>query len=314
MNSAELEALLRDDSQANDSEFLTTVWEPKDSILELVERIERKGGTRCKVKLETARSPAAQVYAEGDGLPAALVATTRDGYLDWIDIRCVIEETGHAMRAAGAQNEGFEIEDPDYLLRIANAQIAAAMAEQYQAQLEYQVSSTNAYPQAAQLSRVTNPSLVSWEVDASGGAIDADLLTDLVVGGRGSPNGCRPELVTVSDGQFAVALKLATDQIAHNLAPGGQSAVMLTAAGLYVSGVPVIPVDYQTDTIAFGWTGISTRRIRVVPHSLGAGGYDVLNLGPGEQDRPLRLQISASGAIYAVNSHEQGRLYDLAAS
>jgi hypothetical protein len=61
VNTTDLENLLRDDSQANDSEFHSTVYESQDSIMEIIEPIDRKGGTRCKVKLETARSPAAQI-------------------------------------------------------------------------------------------------------------------------------------------------------------------------------------------------------------------------------------------------------------
>lgn len=313
---ADISAQLRAESQSNDSQFYSTVYGYPDSITEILERRPgRVGGERCAISLETAID-AANTYAEGDPLPASIEGTKVKGYLDWIFVEGVIQMTGHALMAAGPGLELFEVPDPDMLIRRVQSAIRKVVTEQAQAQVEYQVSASNAFPQAGQLSRVTYESLKSWVVNGGGNAVDADEMVDLCFGGRGAPYGCKPEVVVAPNNQHVRLLKLANDSLTNTktVGTGGGSGLLLSGSDVMVGDVPVIKADTETTTIMLGLSGVRGRLSwEVIIHSLSPAGYDVLDLGAGENRSPIRSWVGTAFAVPCKQPNEQGLLYNLLA-
>jgi len=307
---ADIRDQLRSESQINDGEFWSVVYEPEDSITSIMEVGERKGGEKAAITLELAIDEA-DTYDENDPLPAPIEGTEDKGFLDYIDIWCMARLTGHAQRAAGPSFSQLEVPDPDKLMRRLRMATRKKVSEQGIAQVEYQVSPTNAFPQAGELSRVANPLLVSWSVAGGGDAVDADELVNLVEGGAGEPYGCKPDVVICANNQRTRCIKLAKDDIRHDLSDGNTTLV-LAGSSVMIGTTPVKKIDDMTNTIMLALSGVRDGSAwELIPHSLGEGGYDVLDLGPGEGENPLRVLVSTSFAIANRQPQRQGILSGL---
>jgi len=192
--------------------------------------------------------------------------------------------------------------------------LRAVVSQQGIAQLEFQVSPTNAFPQAGQLNRAVFTALQSWSVNGGGIAITQPTVVNLAFGGNGAPFGTRLEVIIAPSNQHLRALNLA-NAIMANQALVGQTGpdrtLLLSGTDVVVGSIPIIPVDDMTTTIMIGLSGVRGRlNWEVINHSLSPAGYDVLDLGPGENRNPLRMWIGTSFAIASKAPNQDALLWN----
>lgn len=293
------------------SAFYTAVFEYGLGIIELLSDMGYQAGEDAMVEIEADLGDA-EVYVEGQAMPAPIESTTRNAKFTYKHFRGVARMSGHERRAAGDQGQGLRVSESlsERKVNRAIAAIKYLMATTFDDAatygLEGQISAgTYAY---GDQSRTTYTKLKAYELNASSAAISTALLNKFDALSRDDPYGAMFDAVITSATQYHKWAELVSGKAALPQIGGGMN---LFATGLTLGSAPVFMLPNLTSSIVLGMTGVFQGKWGFIWNESNPGRYHVLDLGAANSDTPLNLQISTAGAMVHTNPNEQGKLYGL---
>jgi len=320
-----ISAMLSEDAATERGAFFTAVFSYGMGIVELL----KDGGYKpagpdqtVRVPIETDIDGAVQEYAEGDGLPAWIEPEYAMAQFSVKAFRGVIRQTGHERRALGQSGEaGIAPDMVNAKLRAVINRIKYLIATTYDDDAVYGIQDLiDSSAAFGGLSRTTYSKLVSYLLNASSAGISTSILNNWWHRGMNDPYGCAFDLVLMSTTQASRLAELGSQKIdtTPSDATGGLN---LVVTNLMVGTAPVVIVPNLATSIVLGLTGARRR----APGDADGGGdawqvwwsepnpgrFHVLDLGAGEADNPMRLQISTSLAVGCTVPQRQGKIYGL---
>jgi hypothetical protein len=319
-------AVLTNDASTDQSAFYTAVFKYGKGLIQLLndDGFKPTGASgKIQVPLEVDTGDA-ETYNEGQSLPAFLEGTYGIPAWDVKHFRAVIRMTGHERRALGTAGEaGLMPGLVDAKIRRAVARIEYLMATTYDDAAAYGIQHMiDATQDFGGLSRTTYTRLRSYVLNANSAYISTSLLNRFHYLSQNDPHGAAYDLVLIPAAQAAFMAELGSQLLALPSADLG-GGLNLVPTSLRVGSAPVVLVPNLTNTIVLGLTGarLRTSGETSASHAWGwtwcepnPGRFHVLDLGAGEQDNPMRVQISTAGAMTCNQPHTQGKLYGLSAT
>ena len=310
---ADLANRINEDAELANSQFLTVVGEYGMGCVELMNDIGYRPGAALKLEVEVDRD-AAEQYDENDQLPDPLESDY--GRPEWAykDFRAVVRESGRERRERGLGDAGLSIPDPDRKLQVAARAIAYQIAVYFDGtsdgQIQGLIDSSTAF---GGLSRTTYSKLASYEVSASNASVSIALISKLLTMMRDDPYFGMPEVVLASATQLNVMKgSVAGGKLELDFTRGPAT---LTPSGIDAEpGVPVMMLPNLTNTVLLALSGVSDGSWIMAWNEPNPGRYHVLDLGAGESDTPLRLQLSTALAIGCKQPQRQGKMTTLSTS
>lgn len=302
---------LSNDAQFHGSAFMTAVFDYGVGIIGELTDWGYMPGQNLKIELEADRDDA-EVYTEGQALPAPLESTYINASFAYKHFRAVIRESGHERRARGPADQGTRIADPTRKQKRAVAAIAYLIATTFDDAaiygLEGQISA-GTYNFGDQ-SRTTYERLKAYELNASSAAISTALLNKFNYLAMEDPYGAMFDFVVTSTTQGHKWAELGSGKLALNTANG---ALNLMPTDLMLGAAPVYILPNLTTSIVLGMTGVKdgSGRWGYAWNEANPGRYHVLDLGAANSDTPMNLQISTALAMAHENPNQQAKLYGL---
>lgn len=307
---ADIANRLSDDSQYARGMFATAVFEYGMGVVELLDDWGYRPGANAYIEIE-ADLDAAEVYTEGDPMPAPIESTYLEAAFAYKAFRGVIRESGHERRSRGPNDEGTRIKDPERKMKRAMAAIVYLIAKTFDDAQTYGIEgqvSAGTYAYGDQ-SRTTYTKLKAYELNASSAAISTSLLNKWVNLGKDDPYGAQFDYVLGSATQVNKINELMSGKLAAPDISGRPAA--LTPSDVRIDGAPLLLVPNLTSTILIGLTGVNTGNWGKIWNEANPGRYHVLDLGAANSDTPMNLQISTSLCIAHDNPNKQSKLYGL---
>lgn len=320
-----ISAVLSADAATEKGAFYTAVFSYGMGLVELLS----DGGYKpagpdatVRVPLETDIGGAAEIYSEGDGLPAWIEPEYAVAQFSVQSLRAVIRMTGHERRALGESGEaGLMADMQNAKVRAAIDRIKYLIATTYDDAaaygIQYLIDSTQNF---GGLSRTTYSKLVSYVLNASSAAISTSLANNFYHRSQNDPYGCAFDLCLTSTVQASKMAELGSGKLAF-ATPDQPGGLNLVVTDLRIGTAPVVILPNLTTSIILGLTGA---RMRAPGDASGGGSswkvwwaepnpgrFHVLDLGAGEADNPMRVQISTALAVGTTQPQRQGKLYGL---
>ena len=240
-----------------------------------------------------------------------------------MQFRAVIRMTGTERRALGEGGEAGLMSDLQTAkLRAAIDRIKYLIATTYDDDAVYGIQdlidTTAAF---GGLSRTTYSKLVSYALNGAYAAVSSAILNNFWHRSRNDPYGCAFDLCLVSPTQASRIAEVNSQKVAFAAAEGANN---LVVTDLRIGTAPVAIMPNLETGGVYGLTGARMR----APGDAGGGGpawglwwaepspgrFHVLDLGAGEADNPMRLQISTALAVGTTQPQRQGKIYHLTAA
>jgi len=308
------------------SAFHTAVFSYGMGVVELVDDWGYKAkGPDEKLHLEIeADLDAAEVYIEGQAMPAPIESTDLEVAFTPKAFRGVVRESGHERRARGSLDQGARFPDAQRKVKRAIAAIKNKIAKTLDDAATYgmqgQVSQTTNY---GDQSRTTYSKFKPYKLDASSADVSTALLNKWWALGMDDPYGANPDVVLISATQFQKIAELGSGKLSvPDAQPIGGFNLVPTALRVGTAPVMVMP-NISTSTL-FGLTGATaraqglsqdantgSRTWGITWHEENPGRFAVLDLGANNTDTPMNIQISTDLTLAHTNPNEQTYLTGL---
>ena len=312
---SDIRTRLKEDSQMNRGAFYSAVYDRAPlGVLRFFADWGYMAGEECRLEIETALG-AAETFTEGQAHGAAIESILRKPAFEWTNFRGMIRRTGDERRALGPSDEGANLPDVERKTRRAGVAIHNLMETEAVSQVEEICDGDENF---GDVSRVANPTLLPFEVDASGAdlAVEAEsslLLNRWLHEGVDAPYGTDYDLIVVSPLQGGRLGAHGSNKAVVNLSQGGE--FFATPIRTYLGKSPVVDVPGLTTTIMLGLSGVGGGvKWGWIWHEFNPGRFHVLDMGAEGQDNVLNVQISTSGRVGCNSPNTQGDLYGLATS
>lgn len=299
------------DTRVNKGAFYTAVFDYGAGIIEVVKDGGYQAGTAAKIELEADLS-AAEVYIEGQNLPAPVESTWIVPSFAFKHIRSICRMSGHERRALGSAEQGAA--NPSRVeMKVERAMFAIRdlMAQTFDDAASYGLEGIiDATSDFGDTSRATYTKLASYELSAAGAAISTALLNKLYTLSQDTPYGAQPDLCLVSATQAHKWAELVSGKLALPEAKNAPSG-SLVPSGLYLGTAPVMILPNLTNSVVLALTGVQKGDWQFIWNEENPGRFHILDLGAANADTPLNLQISTSGALVCVSPQRQAKLTTL---
>ena len=318
--------LSADQEQVNKgSAFYTAVYLYGMGVIQIMDDWAYQAGDAAIVQIETDLSAggSAQVYSEGDGMPAPIETTTRNAKFAFKAIRGVIRESGHERRMRGQGDLGLVVKDPQRKIKRATAAMKDLIAKTFDDSaaygLEGQISaSTNFGDQV----RTTYTALKAYSLAAASSNPTTALLNKFVQLGHDTPYGVAADIAIgpatqahkmgeLGSGKLAIgSASEAGELVVTNLSVGTAPLYILpnvsTSKIFLLTGATMRPKELSTDMVSG-----SEKTWGVVWNEPNPGRFHVLDLGANNADIPVNIQLSTSLAMVHTNPNQQAVLTGL---
>jgi hypothetical protein len=323
-----ISAVLSADAATEKGAFYTAVFSYGMGLVEILRDMGYKPAgpdQTVRVPLQTDIVGSAEVYSEGDGLPAWVEPEYAVAQFSVKAFRSVIRMTGNERRALGEGGEAGLMSDLQQAkLKAAIDRIKYLIATTYDDDAAYGIQDLiDNSATFGGLSRTTYDKLVSYCLTGSYAAVSTALLNYFWHRSQNDPYGCAFDLILASTTQASRIAEVYSGKVTATSpdAPGGLNFV---TTDMRVGTAPIVVVPNLVTSVIFGLTGA---RVRAQGDAMGGGSvwglwwaepspgrFHVLDLGAGEGDNPMRLQISTALAVGNTQPQRQGKLYALTAA
>jgi len=269
-----------------------------------------EGGSGVKITAVVAGNDSAEVYTEGQSLPARGNLTTIGVTFGYKHFRVVIGETGHARKAqlgGGLLHGDPDLEVDGALKKLRDLITRTYLTDSVSYSILGIIDDTVNYGDA---SRSTYTALKSYKLNASSAAISTTIMNKAYNRSRERPYGANVQLWVASPTQTGKYADVVSGKVAPTTAVGAE----LIPRSIEVGGNPWLPVPDLLTSVVLGLTDID-ESWGVKMHedgNLGGGKGSGINVKyMGAQDDSDTIQLSTSLGIYCSQPQKQVKIYGL---
>lgn len=295
------------------SQMVSVVYDKTNSLIgRIIPMRGYKAGTQVTIKLNSAANSSAEVYTEGQSMPAVGQQTVITANFSFKHFRILIGETLHARRTRGPQGQGlldgvpaeFELLGAVRDLRNLMTTTFTADAQIYSIDGIIDDDTTN----FGDLDRSTYTSLKSYVKDASGAAVSTSLLNETKFMAQKSPYNADVELWLAEGNLLADIAELQSGKGAF---PNINTST--TPSSVYAAGREIVHLPgMATDTIlgmtdVDGSWGYTTNE----QGNMAIDGSTLYYHALGPTDSSTSASIETAGTIWCTQPQRQVRLKGL---
>ena len=292
--------------------LVSSVYDKTDALIgRVIPMRGYRAGSGIEIKINTSGNGSAEVYTEGQSMPAAAGQTVYTSTFLFKQFRVVVGETLPAMRARGPQGQGFQDGLPgDLDLMGAARDLKNLMTTTFTAagqvySLDGIIDDSGTY--FGTLDRAVYTTLVSYKLDGSSAALSTSLLNKAAFRSKSSPYGARVELWLSEGIQEGAAAELASAKAAH---PSMGGNVDLSPAMVSAANRPFVFLPGLATSIILGLTDVdgSWGYISNEQGNMAVEGSSLYWHQLGSQDSSYSGSLETAGLVYCTRPWQQIRI------